>query len=170
MSSCPRLVSLTPLSSPLLRIQTFQKLELFITTSISNRYRRYEEKMSKERDLTYIYTKTTPTPRSKQRFQDTSWRCESMELNTKPLIKPFQVVRRTAKVTAWPSHVEEDELRFFTAARVRDGLLLNGPENLSSLKPISKTNHLSPSITRRLNETQNFSYMDTCHRLLFRIS
>ena len=42
-----------------------------------------------------------------------------MGLNTKPLIKPFQVVRRTAKVTVWPSHVEEDELGFFTAARVR---------------------------------------------------
>ena len=110
--------------------------------------------MSKARDLTYIYTKTTPTPRFKQRFEDTSWRCESMGLNTKPLIKPFQVVRRTAKVTVWPSHVEEDELRFFTAGRVR-GNSYNKP---------------SKPMTRRLNETQHFAYLDTCRNARARLS
>ena len=110
--------------------------------------------MSKAWDVTYIYTKTTPTPRFKQRFEDTLWRCESMGLNTKPLIKPFQAVRRTSKVTVWPSHVEEDELRFFTAAKVRG------------------TTHNKPSkpITLRLNETQNFTYLDTCRNARARLS
>ena len=38
----------------------------------------------------HIYTETTPVLRSKQRFEDTSWRCESMILITKQLIRLLQ--------------------------------------------------------------------------------
>ena len=65
------------------------------------------------RDLTYIYTEITLLFRSNQRFEDTSWRCESIGLNRESLIRPFHIARRIANVTASPPHIEKDELRFF---------------------------------------------------------